>query len=398
MEISTKKVIFLAISVGIMGALLAAAMFGQAVQQDNVYKYLSVFSEVFSIVRTNYVDEVSPDTLVDGAFQGVTQAVDEFSYYVPPAEMAAYRQFLDARELIDPGMVISKRFGYAFVLGVDPGAAAEKAGIKAGDFIEKIEDRDTADMAVWQIQAALHARDGEARNLVVVRGGGTKREEVILTLSPKDDVPLEEKTYGRVGYVKIPNFQPGVADRVEERLVALRAAGTDALILDVRGNSTGDVEESIRVADLLLSGGTITSIAGRKADAQVWQADRETVFDGEVVVLTDSSCAEGAAVLAAAISGNQRGQVVGLTTYGRAIVQRMVDLPSGGGLFITIGHYTKPDLEPIKQDGIRPDVVVDRSAWDNAKGEDGEDVEKPDPILEKALSLLEVVEEEKAAA
>ena len=115
MEISTKKVIFLAVSVGTMGALLAAAMFGQAVQQESVYKYLSVFSEVFSIVRTNYVDEVSPDTLVDGAFQGVTQAVDEFSYYVPPADMPAYREFLDAKDMIDPGMVITKRFGYAFV-------------------------------------------------------------------------------------------------------------------------------------------------------------------------------------------------------------------------------------------------------------------------------------------
>lgn len=399
MEISTKKVVFLALSVGVMGALLAAAMFGQAVQQDSVYRYLSVFSEVFSIVRSNYVDEVSSDELVDGAFQGVTQAVDEFSYYVPPAEMPAYKAFLDSEGTIDPGMVITKRFGYAFVIGRVPGSSAETAGIKAGDFIEKIDDRDTANMALWQIQAALRGKEGESHELVMVRGGGTTREVVSLVLGPSNPVPFEEKTYGHVSYVKIPDFKEGTSELLDAKLQALRTAGTSALIIDLRGNSTGLIDESIRSADLLLAGGTITSITGKKADPKVWQADKETAYDGQLIVLTDAGCAEGAEILAAAISGNDRGQVVGLPTYGRAIVQRMVDLPSGGGLFITIGHYTRPDLEPIKSDGFRPDVMVDRSAWDNEGAPEVEGEEpKRDPILEKALSILQVAEESKAAA
>jgi len=396
MEISTRKVVFLALSVGIMGALLAAAMFGQAVQQDSVYKYLSVFSEVFSIVRTNYVDEVSPDKLVDGAFQGVTQAVDEFSYYVPPAEMPQYKQFLDADGMVDPGVVLTKRFGYALVVGLEPGCAASKSGIKAGDLIERVDDRDVSGLALWQVQALLRGKAGDKRNLVVVRSGGTMREEVGLDLEPREDVPFEEKTFGHVGYLKVPDFQPGTADRLETKLHELRDAGTGALILDLRGNATGTVDESIRAADLLLSGGTITSIAGRKAESKVWQADKGTAFDGDVVVLTDATCAEGAEIFAAALSGNKRGETVGLPTYGRAIVQRLVDLPSGGGLYITIGHYTRPDLEPIKQDGVRPDVMVDRSAWDNASPD--KDGEKRDPILEKALSILDVPAEDKAAA
>lgn len=399
MEISTKKAIFLALSVGIMGALLGAAMFGQAVQQDSVYKYLSVFSEVFSIVRTNYVDEVSSDELVDGAFQGVTQAVDEFSYYIPPTDMPAYKAFLEGGDAIDPGIVVTKRFGYAFVLGLVPGGAAGKAGIKPGDFIEKIDDRDTADLAVWQIQAALRGANGTNRTLLLVRGGGTSREEVTITLSPRDDVPLEVRSYETAGYVKIPDFHDGTADRLAEEIGRIREEGKAAVILDLRGNATGDVEEAIRSADLLLSGGTITSVAGRRTETQVWQASKETLFDGEVLVLIDATCAEGAEVFAAAISGNERGQVVGLPTYGRAIVQKLVDLPSGGGLFITIGHYTTPKLEPIRQEGVRPDVMVDRTAFDGGS-EEKDEKDRPDPILEKALSLLDVkpAAEDKAAA
>lgn len=397
MEISTKKVVFLALSVGLIGALLAAAVFGQAIQQDNVYKYLSVFSEVYSIVRTNYVDEVSSEKLVDGAFRGVTQAVDEFSYYVSPEDMPSYRTFLDPGEQIDPGMIVTKRFGYAFVIGVVPGSAAGKAGIKPGDFIEKVSGLDTEDMAIWQVLAALRGKNGDRRDLVIVRGGATSREEVSVTIEPPVEVAMEEKTYGSVAYLKLADFTEGTADRLQMRLAEIRKAGSSALILDLRGNSTGPIEESIRVADLLLAGGTITSVSGRRADAKVWQADKATAFDGKVVVLIDSASASGSEIVAAAISGNERGQVVGLPTYGKAIVQRLVDLPSGGGLYITIGHYTKPDLEPIRREGVRPDVLVDRAAFDDAGPRD-ETEAKPDPILEKALSLLEVAAEDKAAA
>ncbi len=394
MEISTKKVVFLALSVGVMGALLAAAMFGQAVQQENVYKYLSVFSEVFSIVRTNYVDEVSSDELVDGAFAGVTQAVDEFSYYIPPTQMQSYRAFLESSDGIDSGMIMTKRFGYAFVIGVAPGSPAEKAGVKPGDYIETIGDVDTKPLAAWQVEAALRGDEGEARVLSVVRAGGTEREQVTVTLTPVEDVPFEERDYGSVGYVKIRDFRPGTADRLKAKLVALHEAAASAVILDLRGNSTGQVEEAIRSADFFLAGGTITSIAGRKAEPQLWQADKETLFDGEVVILTDGTCASGAEVLSAAISGNERGQVVGFPTYGKAIVQKLVDLPSGGGLYLTIGHYTKPDLDPIRHEGIHPDVVVTRSSV----AESSKDDDDSDPILERALSLLEASKEDKAAA
>jgi len=162
------------------------------------------------------------------------------------------------------------------------------------------------------------------------------------------------------------------------------------LIIDVRGNAAGDVEEAITSADELLTSGLITSLKGQHVEAKTWQADRNTAYDGEVEVLTDGSTASGAEIFAAAIHGNQRGKVVGVTTYGKSIVQRFVPLQSGGGVFMTVAHYTTPDLKPIKSGGLRPDVMVDMTALALRDPDKGTKAAKPreDLILQKALQLF----------
>ena len=135
-----KKIAFLTLSVALMLTLLAGALFGQATQKSNVYRYLSIFSEVLDLVRSNYVDQVGSDQLMDGAFSGVTDAIDEFSYYVPPAQMTAYKKFVDVEDN-GLGLIVTKRFGYAYVIAAVAGSPAEKAGIERGDFIEKIDGR-----------------------------------------------------------------------------------------------------------------------------------------------------------------------------------------------------------------------------------------------------------------
>src|ERR1041384_6405835 len=108
-----RKIAFLTLSVAMLITLLAGALFGQATQKNNVYRYLSIFSEVFDLVRSNYVDQVPAEQLMDGAFSGVTDAVDEFSYYVPPAQMAAYKNFTDVEDN-GVGLIVTQRFGYGF--------------------------------------------------------------------------------------------------------------------------------------------------------------------------------------------------------------------------------------------------------------------------------------------
>src|SRR5207245_8027420 len=165
-----------------------------------------------------------------------------------------------------------------------------------------------------------------------------------------------------VAYIKIPFFEKGTSEQLRNALENARKNGNRKLIIDLRGNAGGDVDEAITSADELLTSGLITSVEGRHIDAKRWQADRSTDYDGDVEVLTDNSTASGAEVFAAAIHGNGRGKIVGVNTYGKAIVQKFITLPSGGGVFMTIGHYTTPELKPIKEGGVKADVVVDLTA------------------------------------
>ncbi len=381
-----KRILFLTLSVALMITLLAGAVFGQATQKSDVYRYLSIFSEVFDLVRSNYVDQVASDQLMDGAFSGVTDAIDEFSYYVPPTQMNAYRKFVDVEDN-GLGIIVTKRFGYAYVVAPLSGSPAEKAGLDAGDFIEKIDGRSTQNMTSWQIRAALNQQNPV--RLHILRGGETRREEI--TVKPEGFHPLTvtDDTISGIAYIRIPYFEEGTAAQFRAALDEVRQRNARKLIVDLRGNAGGSVEEAIRAADELLTSGLITALEGRKVEPKKWQADRATSYDGDLQVLTDTSTASGAEVFAAAIRGNNRGKVVGVTTYGKAIVQRFIPLPSGGGVQMTIGHYTTPDLKAIGDAGVKPDVVVDLSAQAlRAAGDKGKEDKKDDLILEKALNLF----------
>jgi carboxyl-terminal processing protease len=383
-----KKIAFLSLSVALMLSLIGGALFGQATQKNNVYRYLSIFTEVFDLVRNNYVEAVPSDQLLDGAFNGVTDAVDEFSFYVPPAQMAAYRNFADVDDN-GVGLVVTKRFGYGYVIAPVENSPAAKAGIERGDFIEKVDGQPTAKMAVWQLRNALRAN--HPVHLQVLRGGQTKRDEFTIQATPFHPVALDTKQFDGVAYIKVPFFEKGTAEQFRTALENVRKSGVRKLIVDVRGNAGGDVDEAIAAADELLTGGIITSLEGRRIEPRRWTADGKTDYDGQVEVLTDSSTAAGGEIFAAAIHGNNRGKTVGVTTYGKSVVQKFIALPSGGGVYMTIAHYTTPELKPIKDGGVKPDVVVDLTAQvlrDPDAKKEAPKTPKPDLILEKALQLF----------
>src|SRR6185436_16934108 len=322
---------------------------------------------------------------------------DEFSYYVPPTQMAAYKTFTDVDDN-GVGLVVTKRFGYAFVIAPVPGSPAAKAGIERGDFIEKIDGHPTVKLAAWQVRNAL--RTNKPIKLQILRGGQTKRDE--FTIQPGSFHPLAvtNETLNGIAYIKVPYFEKGTAEQFHAALEDVRKKNIRKLIIDLRGNAAGSVEEAIEAADDLLTSGLITSLEGRQVESKKWQADRDTAFDGEVQVLTDPSTASGAEVFAAAIHGNNRGKIVGITTYGKAIQQRFIPLPSGGGVQMTVAHYTTPDLKPIKETGIRPDVIVDLTSQAIVDPKDSKaKTQKEDLILNKALQLFGApgVGEKKAA-
>lgn len=379
-----KKIAFLIVSIALLVLVLSAALFGQVTPKDSVYKYLSIFTEVFALVRGNYVEPVAQEQLIEGAFSGVTDAIDEFSYYVPPPQIKEYRSF-NADETNRIGLIITKRLGYPLVISAIDGSLADRAGIESGDYIEKINGQPTPKMAVWQIRSLLAANGEKPLTLSILRADLKHREEIRIAPGPFEAPLPKVKHYGSVAYVSVPFFGTGTAAALEKALAEVRASGSRKLIIDVRGNAAGSIDEAVRSADLLIREGMITSLTGRRVENKKWTAEASTSYDGEIQVLTDQSTAAGAEIFAAALRTHARARLVGVTTYGKAIEQKLVSLPSGGALYLTVANYTTPDGKAIKDNGVRPDVIVDLSANFIAAEEKRE---KEDLILKKALSLF----------
>lgn len=382
---SGKRLTFLTISVAAMVILLSAALFGQTAQKDSIFRNLSVFTEVFSLVRSSYVDEVPPAQLVDGAFAGITDAIDEYSYYISPGQMAEYRDFT-SRTTNDTGIIPSRRYGFAYVVAVTEGSPAQTAGVKPGDVIDAINGEATQKMTLWQVESALRGRSSRPVAISLLRGGMSKRETI--TVHPKAFAPAEPRVeyMGEVAYVDVPSFAPGTSAKFAAAIASVQRKGSNKLIIDVRNNADGSITEAIASADQLLDSGLITSLVGRRIEKKSWTADAASAYKGDVLVLIDSSTASSGEVFASAIHGNKRGRLVGLPTFGRSIEQKYVPLSSGGALYVTVGHYTTPQEKSILAMGIRPDVTVDMSRV-AIEGAEGAARDKKDVILERALKL-----------
>ena len=392
-----KKIAFLFVSCSVLMLFVGAALFGQVAPKDNIYRHLSVFTEVFSLTRSNYVEDIPTEQLVDGAFNGITDAVDEYSYYVPPQRMAEYKNHVDddANRI---GVVVTKRFGYLYVVAPVAGSLADKAGLRAGDFIEKIDDRPTAKMPVWEARTLIARNDAKPLRLTIVHGGLSKREQVEIKPAPAAAALPKVEKYGNVAVITIPYFSQGTAVAFGDLLEQQRKSGAKKLIVDLRGDAGGSIDEAVHSADLLLHGGVITTTSGRKIETKRFEADQATSFDGDVEVLTDRSTASAAEIFAAAIHGNGRGKIVGLSSYGKAVIQKLIPLPSGGALYMTIGHYTTPEGKVIKDQGLKPDVVVDLTPNLLSSSDEGKKEPQDDLILKKALSLFGVEAQPKKIA
>jgi carboxyl-terminal processing protease len=375
------KTLFLAFSIVLLSTILVAGLAGQGAKADNLYRNLSLFAEVMSLVNQSYVDPVVDTELIEGAFQGITDAIDEFSYYIPPASVALYEQ---ARETdgTGSGLVVSKRLGYAYIISVVEGSPAAEAGIRAGDFIERIDGELTTDMPVWRIESGLRRTDPV--EVTIVRSALDEREQLTLERADFEPAPPSVRYEDGRAVVRIPHFGPGTANALAAILDDVREKGVDLLLIDVRGNAEGSMEDAIAAADQLLASGIIATLEGRRVEKRVWEAGPGQSFDGELVVLIDNSTAGGAEIFAAAISRNERGRTVGIPTYGRAIEQKFVLLPSGGALNITVAHYMAPDGSSISLRGLRPDVQVNRAALILSE----QNGDSADLIMQRGLALL----------
>jgi carboxyl-terminal processing protease len=336
------------------GTLLRAADRNQAPDEDSLYKYLSVFTEVLGLVRQTYVDQPDMDVLMSGALDGTTDALDPFSIYVPASQVQGY---LEARNVgwRHSGTVLLKEHGIAYVVAVEKGSPAGEAGLKPGDIVAKVNDQTTRQMPLWEIQETLAAKPGTKVSMELIRlGEPVQASFVLAAFTPAP--PSVEEVQG-VAVLRIPTFDAQTAGAVEKLLAANPERTRRGLLIDLRGVSSGDPDAAYATARLFASG-DLGALKRRSEEVQSFDAAGQPAWQGRIVLLVDRGTLGAAEILATVLRQKIKAELVGERTFGYAGRQGMAELSTGGRLLYTEAFYTGPDKKPIRE-ALRPDLLVD---------------------------------------
>lgn len=366
---------------------------------DTTYTHMQVYSEVLYRIRTEYVEEPNISNVTSGALHGLLEALDADSSYLSPAEYKAFKQMKsDGKAGI--GATVSKRFGYAAIVSVIPGGPADKAGISSGDILESIEGQNTHDLSLAAIKTRLSGEPGSRVDCSVIRTRKVEPQKITIVREAENPPAVEEQEMADgVGYIKAMALTKGKSQEIANKIKSLQKQGAKKLVLDLRYDSQGDEEEGVAVANLFLGKGLITYLQGQKYDKVAYNADpQKKITDLPLAVLVNHGTSGAAEVVAAAILENQRGDVVGDKTFGEGSVQKLIEVPDGSALILSVAKYYTPTGKVIQENGITPNVQVASSAdvalltddedGGNAPDEPQKTQPKEDDQLHRALEVL----------
>jgi len=372
----------------------------RASSNEGAYRQLSVYSEVLSRIRGDYVEEPSIPTVTDGALHGLLESLDANSSYLTAAEYKEYKS-LKADAKADIGAMVSKRFGYADVVAVIPGGPADKAGIEGSDILESIEGKSTHDMSLAEIRGVLRGEPGSNVTVAVVRPRKAEPQKIVITRDVVTVPPVAERMLADgVGYLKVDAFPQGKSQEIANQLRTLQKQGAKKIVFDLRNSASGEESEGIATANLFLDHGTITYLQGQKYPRQAFNADpAQCIVKLPVAVLVNRGTAGPAEIVAAAILENARGDVVGDKTFGDGSVQKLIEMhDNAGALILSVAKYYSPGGKAIQDVAVTPNVVVADAdgdigfADDEAPAGPEDKTEKPknqqDDQLNKALEVL----------
>jgi carboxyl-terminal processing protease len=396
----TTKFIVLALSFLVAAFVVIGQFSVKADTNDgDSYRQLGVYSEVLSRIRDEYVEEPNITAVTNGALHGLLESLDADSSYLDPTEFKDYKARKEGKANI--GAALSKRYGYAAVISVIPGGPADKAEIESGDIIEAIEGKSTRDMSLAEIDGRLTGPPGSVVNVSVVRPRRAQPVKSALTLAVVADPPINDKVMqDSIGYIKVDDFPKGRSQEIANKLKALQKDGAKKVILDLRNSGAGEEDEGVATANLFLNHGTITYLQGQKYPKQTFNADpQKAVTNLPLVVLVNRGTAGPAEIVAAAIMENARGDVVGDKTFGSGAIQKVIDMPDGSALILSVAKYYSPTGKALQDTAVTPNILVadnnddfiapdeDENAEDAAQ-EEKQKANQPDDQLNKAIEVL----------
>ncbi len=342
---------------------LGVAAPAPALNSPQDYQNLELLTDVLTLVRDNYVEDISLEELIHGAVRGIFDSLDPHSSYLS-ADMYDDLKVEIQGEFGGIGIELSIRDRELIIVAPIEGTPACRAGILAGDQIVAINGKATRDVDMMQAVRLLRGEVGETVELTISRDGMTEPFEVNLVRAIIQVESVRSRLLdNNYGYLRLIQFQERSGEDVAEHLLQLhrQADGSlNGLILDLRNNPGGLLEAAVAVADLFIADGIIVSASGRQPEMQ--QSFRaqagNTQPDYPLVVLINSGSASASEIVAGALQDHQRGVVLGEQSFGKGSVQTIIPLPDRAGLRLTTAHYYTPSGRSIQALGITPDIVA----------------------------------------
>ena len=351
----------------------------------DIYKKIDLFGEVLEKINKEYVDEINQSESMDSAINGLLQSLDPYSSYMSP-EIFEEMQTETSGEFGGLGIEVSMEAGVVKVITPIDDTPASKAGLKAGDYIVKINDIQVQGKSLSEAVDLMRGPVGSGIELTVRRRGAKKAltfnvvREVIEVQSVKSEL-LENN----IGYLRLTSFNDNSSQQIKKQIKKLKKnKNLNSYILDLRNNPGGLLSQAIKISDFFLENGEIVSTKSRKkSENRKWFAKKGDILDGKtLLVLINYGSASASEIVAGALKDHKRAILVGENSYGKGSVQSIIPLKNKGAIRLTVAKYYLPSGKSISEVGVRPDIEV------NEEGDDFRIKTDTDNQLNYAIKLL----------
>jgi len=353
--------------------------------ENDIYKKIDLFSEVLDKINKEYVDEVNQSEAMDAAINGVLQSLDPYSAYMSP-DSFKNMQTETSGEFGGLGIEVSMEAGVVKVISPIDNSPAEEVGVKAGDYIVKIDDVQVQGKTLSEAVELMRGPVGSDIEITVRRRGERKAliftitREIIQVASVKSEIKDDQ-----TAYIRLTSFNENSSKQIKNKIKEFKKnKKIKNYILDLRNNPGGLLSQAIKISDYFLENGEIVSTKSkRKYENRKWFAKKGDIIDGEtMVILINYGSASASEIVAGALQDHKRAILVGESTYGKGSVQSIIPLENEGAIRLTVSKYYLPSGKSISRVGVNPDIVI-------AEGSDEFRINTDtDNQLEFALKLL----------
>ena len=329
--------------------------------ENNIYEKIDIFSDVLDKINKEYVDEINQNEVMDAAINGVLQSLDPYSAYMSPESFESMRTETSG-EFGGLGIEVSMEAGVVKVISPLDESPAYKAGVKAGDYIVKINDHQVQGKTLSEAVDLMRGPVGSDIEITVRRIG--ERKALVFNITRKIikvQSVKSKKIENNIGYIRLTAFNENSSSQVKKKIREFnKDKNIKGYILDLRNNPGGLLSQAIKISDFFLSDGEIVSTKSRKENEnRKWFANAGDILNGKtLLVLINNGSASASEILAGALKDHKRAILVGETTYGKGSVQSIIPLKNNGAIRLTISKYYLPSGVSISEVGVDPDIEV----------------------------------------